>query len=182
MFVSTFWAGMVFPSYAECTESYATMQVQRVQGMVVDANGEPVIGASVLEKGTSNGVITDMEGKFSLNVKSSKSIIVISYIGFKTRELIASDRQLHKIVLSEDSEVLDEVVVVGYGTQKKATLTGAVASVGGDVLESRPISNTAIGLQGQIPGLNITRTSARPGNEDMAIQIRGASSITQWNH
>lgn len=177
MFVSTFWAGMVFPSYAECTESYATMQVQRVQGMVVDANGEPVIGASVLEKGTSNGVITDMEGKFSLNVKSSKSIIVISYIGFKTRELIASDRQLHKIVLSEDSEVLDEVVVVGYGTQKKATLTGAVASVGGDVLESRPISNTAIGLQGQIPGLNITRTSARPGNEDMAIQIRGASSI-----
>lgn len=179
MFVSTFWAGMTLPSYAENTESYAAMQTQRVQGMVVDANGEPVIGASVLEKGTSNGVITDMEGRFSLNVKSSKSIIVISYIGFKTRELAVSDRHLRKVVLSEDSEVLDEVVVVGYGTQKKATLTGAVASVGGDVLESRPISNTAIGLQGQIPGLNITRTSARPGNEDMSIQIRGASSINK---
>lgn len=144
----------------------------------MDANGEPIIGASVLVKGTTNGTITDFDGNFTLN-NASKGILVVSYIGYKTQEVPVNEKNLMKIILKEDTEVLDEVVVVGYGTQKKATLTGAVASVSGDILESRPVSNTAIGLQGQVPGLTITRTSARPGNEDMAIQIRGASSTNK---
>ena len=154
-------------------------QTITVKGNVKDTSGEPVIGASVVEKGnTTNGTITDFDGNFTLN-NASKGILVVSYIGYKTQEVPVNEKNLMKIILKEDTEVLDEVVVVGYGTQKKATLTGAVASVSGDILESRPVSNTAIGLQGQVPGLTITRTSARPGNEDMAIQIRGASSTNK---
>ena len=171
-------AGSPQTVFAEVNEVQTAMQTGTVKGQVVDANGEPVIGASVLVKGTTNGTITDFDGNFTLN-DASKGTLVISYIGYKTQEVAVNGKSVIKIILKEDTEVLDEVVVVGYGTQKKATLTGAVASVGGDILESRPVSNTAIGLQGQVPGLTITRNSARPGNEDMNIQIRGASSINK---
>lgn len=171
-------AGSPQAVFAEVNEVQTAMQTGTVKGQVVDANGEPVIGASVLVKGTTNGTITDFDGNFTLN-DASKGTLVISYIGYKTQEVAVNGKSVIKIILKEDTEVLDEVVVVGYGTQKKATLTGAVASVGGDILESRPVSNTAIGLQGQVPGLTITRNSARPGNEDMKIQIRGASSINK---
>ena len=171
-------AGSPQTVFAEVNEVQTAMQTGTVKGQVVDANGEPIIGASVLVKGTTNGTITDFDGNFTLN-NASKGILVVSYIGYKTQEVPVNEKNLMKIILKEDTEVLDEVVVVGYGTQKKATLTGAVASVSGDILESRPVSNTAIGLQGQVPGLTITRTSARPGNEDMAIQIRGASSTNK---
>ena len=149
-----------------------------IKGNVKDAKGEPIIGASILEKGTTNGTVTDFDGNFMLSAPKG-STIGISYIGYKSQDIINQGQSNLIVVLQEDTEVLDEVVVVGYGTQKKATLTGAVASVSGDILESRPVSNTAIGLQGQVPGLTITRTSARPGNEDMAIQIRGASSTNK---
>lgn len=171
-------AGSPQTVFAEVNGVQTVMQTGTVKGQVVDANGEPIIGASVLVKGTTNGTITDFDGNFTLN-NASKGILVVSYIGYKTQEVPVNEKNLMKIILKEDTEVLDEVVVVGYGTQKKATLTGAVASVSGDILESRPVSNTAIGLQGQVPGLTITRTSARPGNEDMAIQIRGASSTNK---
>lgn len=134
-----------------------------------------------------NGVQTRFKCK--LDVKRCKrfvfppSSLLPRSNALKTKAIryFQTDRTLTRIVSPplEDSELLDEVVVVGYGTQKKATLTGAVASVSGDVLESRPVSNTAIGLQGQIPGLTITRTSARPGDEDMTIQLRGASSTNK---
>lgn len=156
----------------------AVQQVSNeVKGTVIDENGEPIIGASVVEKGTSNGAVTDLDGKFSLRVSSPNAQVQITYIGYQPITMKASLIGKTAIALKEDAKTLNEVVVVGYGTQKKATLTGAVSMVDGDVLESRPVSNTAIGLQGQIPGLTITRTSARPGNEDMSIQLRGASSI-----
>ncbi|MDO4181982.1 MAG: carboxypeptidase-like regulatory domain-containing protein, partial [Bacteroidales bacterium] len=163
-------------AYADADEVQAVWQTGTVKGQVVDASGEPIIGASVVLKGTTTGTITDIDGNFTLP-NATKGILVVSYIGYKTQEIPTDGSSPVNVTLKEDTEVLDEVVVVGYGTQKKATLTGAVASVGGDVLESRPISNTAVGLQGQIPGLTITRTTARPGNEDMSIQLRGASSI-----
>lgn len=142
-------AGSPQTVFAEVNGVQTVMQTGTVKGQVVDANGEPIIGASVLVKGTTNGTITDFDGNFTLN-NASKGILVVSYIGYKTQEVPVNEKNLMKIILKEDTEVLDEVVVVGYGTQKKATLTGAVASVSGDILESRPVSNTAIGLQGQV--------------------------------
>ena len=112
------------------------MQAATVKGLVVDANGEPIIGASVLLKGTTNGTITDIDGNFTLQgVKAGT--LVISYIGYKTQEVVVSGNASLKVVLTEDSEVLDEVVVVGYGTQKKATMTGSVTVVSDKMLESK---------------------------------------------
>ena len=152
MFASVLWGGFSHPLYAENAEAYTVMQGVRVQGVVLDATGEPVIGASILEKGTSNGVITDLDGKFSLNVASSKSVIVISYIGYKTVELKASDPGLANVVLKEDTEVLEEVVVVGYGAQKKETLTGAVTVVTDKMIQGKgSLSSPLQAMQGQVP-------------------------------
>ena len=162
-----------------CEAPYAQVVIQAVsvKGQVVDSNGEPIIGASVLEKGTNNGVITDIDGNFTLKVRSQNSVIVVSYLGYKTAELSASDKKVRQITLKEDTEVLDEVVVVGYGVQKKTTLTGAIDQVGGEVLESRAVTNVGLALQGQTPGLTVTRSSSRPGNEGLNFQIRGATSV-----
>lgn len=164
--------------YAESAGVSSVTQSVSVQGTVLDPDGFPVIGASILEKGTTNGVITDIDGNFVLNVSSSKSVLVISYIGFKTIEISASNKQaLQKIVLKEDSEMLEEVVVVGYGTQKKATLTGSIEQVSSRALESRAVTNVGLALQGQTPGLVVNRSSSRPGNEGLDFQIRGATSV-----
>lgn len=152
-------------------------QVITVKGEVYEPSGFPVIAATVVEKGTTNGVTTDLDGNFVLEVASSKSVIVISYIGFKTVELSAGNGNLGKIVLKEDSEMLDEVVVVGYGTQKKATLTGSIEQVNSRALESRAVTNVGLALQGQTPGLVVNRSSSRPGNEGLSFQIRGATSV-----
>ena len=147
-----------------------------IQGIVIDSQGEPLIGATVMIKGTNIGTSTNIDGNFYLS-NVEKGILQVSYIGYKPVEMKVEPGQNYRITLQEIDEFLDEVVVVGYGSQKKETLSGAVSAISGDVLESRPVSNTAIGLQGQVPGLTITRTSARPGNEDLGIQIRGASSV-----
>lgn len=178
LIASSMMAGGIGQIYAESAGVSSVTQSVSVQGTVLDPDGFPVIGASILEKGTTNGVITDIDGNFVLNVSSSKAVVVISYIGFKTIEISASNKQaLQKIVLKEDSEMLEEVVVVGYGTQKKATLTGSIEQVSGKALESRAVTNVGLALQGQTPGLTVTRSSPRPGNEDIRFQIRGATSI-----
>lgn len=125
-----------------------------VKGSVVDANGYPIIGANVMEKGTTNGTITDLDGNFSLNV-SSKAVLVISYIGYKSQEVTVdkSNRKSLKISLKEDTELIDEVVVVGYGTQKKATLTGSVSSVGGEDLKKVSATNLSNALRVKLPVL-----------------------------
>ncbi|MBB4044789.1 TonB-linked SusC/RagA family outer membrane protein [Bacteroides reticulotermitis] len=141
-----------------------------VKGVIEDANKEPIIGASVIEKGTTNGTISDFDGKYLLNVKPG-STLLISFVGYKTQEVKAT--AIMKIVLQEDSELLDEVVVVGYGTQKKANLTGAVASVDvNKTLSSRPIADVGRGLQGAIAGVNVTVPTGEVGS-DPIIKIRG---------
>ncbi len=161
--------------FADVNEVQSVMQTGTVKGQVVDANGEPIIGASVLVKGTTNGTITDFDGNFSLN-DASKGTLVISYIGYQTQEVSADGKSLVKVVLKEDTEVLDEVVVVGYGVQKKATLTGAVSMINADeTLKGRATTNVASSLQGTIPGLTITRTTSRP-TEDPALSLRGGIS------
>lgn len=170
-------AGVSNPLFADVDGIQTVMQTVKVTGTVLGPDGFPIIGASVLEKGTSNGVITDIDGNYTLNVSSKNSVIVISYIGYKTVELKASDNRLKNLTLNEDSKILDEVVVVGYGVQKKTTLTGAIDQVGSEVLESRAITNVGLALQGQTPGLTVTRSSSRPGNEGVNFQIRGATSV-----
>ncbi|KAA6307700.1 TonB-dependent receptor SusC, partial [termite gut metagenome] len=147
-------------------------QQQQINGVVVDANSNPIIGASVVEKGsTSNGTITDLDGKFSLKVKPGATITV-SYIGYKTQGLKVTAGSM-KVVLQEDSELLGEVVVIGYGTQKKENLTGAVSSVDVEkTLDNRPIADVGRSLQGAVPGLSITVPSGEVGS-DLVLRIRG---------
>lgn len=165
-----------FTVLAEGTEVQTVMQSRQISGQVVDGNGDPVIGASVLVKGTSNGTITDIDGKFQL--QNVSGILVVSYIGYKTQEISLKGQKNLEIVLKEDAEVLDEVVVVGYGVQKKATLSGSVAQVKGEeVLKGKATQSMASALQGTIPGLTITRTSSRPGNEGTSITLRGGISV-----
>lgn len=113
------------------------MQALTVNGLVVDSNGEPIIGANVLEKGTTNGSLTDVDGKFTLNVRQG-AVLQISFIGYKTQEVKATSNMM-RVVLAEDNEMLDEVVVVGYGSQKKVNVTGAVSTVDvNKALEAKP--------------------------------------------
>lgn len=152
-----------------------SQQVSKIKGNVVDSNGEPIIGATIMEKGTTNGTVTDLDGNFALNVAAG-AIIQISYIGFETQELKASDNL--RIKLKEDTEVLDEVVVVGFGTQKKVNLTGSVSVVDEEELRNRPVTNATQALQGVVPGLQITQSSGDLNNAP-SMNIRGTSTIGQ---
>lgn len=141
-----------------------TLQSIEVKGTVVDAMGEPIIGATVLEKGNpTNGTITDIDGNFVLNV-SSNALLQISYVGYETQEIAATSGTILRVVLKDDSQALEEVVVVGYGIQKKVNLTGAVSAVEGEELSLRPVANATQSLQGMVPGLTVTNgSSGRPG-------------------
>lgn len=150
-------------------------QKKILKGIVKDEKGEPVIGASVLEKGSTNGSITDLDGVFSIQT-TPEATLVISYIGYQTQELAVANRSTFDIILREDSEVLEEVVVVGYGTQKKSSLTGAVASVSPKELTKQIASNIASALQGRTPGVEILQQSGVAG-ADVNIVIRGAASF-----
>ncbi|MDD3358317.1 MAG: carboxypeptidase-like regulatory domain-containing protein, partial [Parabacteroides sp.] len=156
------------------TEKQEVQQTgNKISGVVTDASGEPIIGANVFEKGSPmNGTITDIDGKFSIAVPVNGSLVV-SYIGYETQTVAVADKKNFKVVLKEDSEVIGEVVVVGYGTQKKANLTGAVASVDlGKTLESRPVADVGRGLQGSVPGLSVVIPSGEVGS-DPVMKIRG---------
>ena len=140
----------------------AVQQAKKITGTVTDAMG-PVIGANVLEKGTTNGVITDIDGNFTLNVQPGATIVV-SFIGYQPQEIVVGNQTSFKIQLKEDTELLDEVVVVGYGAQKKVNLTGAVASVDvNKTFDCCPITDIGRALQGAVPGLTITTNSGEIG-------------------
>lgn len=141
----------------------ALAQNIQLNGTVTDVSGESVIGASVLEKGTTNGVITDIDGNFTLSV-SPKATIIISYVGYAPQEIALNGRKELKVVLKEDTELLDEVVVIGYGTQKKSDVSGSVSSVSGDKLNNIPTANAETALQGMAPGLIGNWMSAMPKN------------------
>ncbi len=163
------------PVQADLAEaSVASVQQQRqASGVVKDAMGEPVIGATVLEKGTTNGTITDIDGKFSLNVKAG-AVIEISYIGYVPQTLTAGPNM--NVTLQEDSETLDEVVVVGYGVQKKSDVTGSVTSVPKERLDRLPVTNVLQAVQGATAGVTITQSSSIPGDAPSAL-VRGQNSI-----
>ena len=169
-----------YPAYQVHAAVEVVQSVQQngktVTGTVVDKNGEPIIGANVMVKGTTNGVITDIDGKFVLS--NAKGTLHISFVGYKTVEVPLTNQTNYQIVLQEDTELLDEVVVVGYGTQKKASLTSAITQVRGEeAFSNKGITNATVALQGEVPGLVITRSSSRPGSENASMKIRGDVSI-----
>ena len=141
-----------------------------VKGVVTDNFG-PVPGANVLVKGTTNGVITDIDGNFTLTNVPESAVLQVSFIGYVTQEIKVAGQTTFNVKLSEDAKALEEVVVVGYGSQKKVNLTGAVGQIDSKVLESRPITNTASALQGTIPNLQITNTSGEPG-QTASLNVR----------
>ena len=158
-----------------CT-MYAFAQSLTVTGVVVDNTGQSAIGATVVEEGTDNGTITNLDGQFTLTVEKGKTL-VISYVGFATQRVrVTSEKQL-KIILHEDSELLDEVVVVGYGVkQKRSTMTTAISKMDQKVLQNAALSNAAQALQGTVSGLRVTNTSGAPGSAP-TIVLRGGAGI-----
>ena len=142
-----------------------------VKGKILDSQNMPVIGASVIEKGTSNGTITDFDGNFTFTA-SENSVLQVSYVGYKSQQFAAVGGKELSIVLKEDTEVLDEVVVIGYGTTTKRKLTGSVSSLNAEKLESTPFPNVTQALQGQVPGLIVNSSGGALG-EMPSISIRG---------
>ena len=149
--------------------------IKKVTGIVVDENGIPVVGASVTVKETFSGTITDLDGRFSLEMPSTIKQLQVSYIGYIDQTVSLNNKSEIKVTLKENIELLDEVVVVGYGVQKKANLTGAVATVTQETLKDRPVANIGRALQGVIPNLNVTLSSGQPG-AGASFNIRGTTS------
>lgn len=154
---------------------YSQAQNKTIRGTVLDSSNEPITGASVVVKGTTNGTVTDLDGKFTLTVKDS-DVLVITYLGYVPQELKTSGKSEVTIVLQEDSQVLDELVVIGYGTVKKSDLTGAVSRMDAEKLGERPIARVEQALQGAMSGVQVRTVTGEPG-QDLNIRVRGAASI-----
>lgn len=167
-------------SYIVVSRSETKQQKKFVTGTVIDMDGEPVIGANIIEKGTTNGIITDVNGGFSLQV-SPDAVLQISYIGYNTREVAINNQSSITIRLTEDTQAIEEIVVVGYGVQKKENLTGAVSAIMGDDLMKRPVGQTSVALQGIAPGVTITQQSGQPGQDAGTIRIRGIGTLNDSN-
>ena len=166
-------ANAVSPSVAAVN---AVQQNSVAKGNVKDAAGEPVIGASVVVKGTTNGTITDFDGNFELSGVSKGATLEISFVGYATQEMTFNGQTIN-VVLKENNEMLDELVVVGYGVQKKANLTGSVASINAEALESRAVASVSAAMAGTMPGVTSIQTSGAPGAQTGSITIRGKNSI-----
>lgn len=168
---------VVYATQSAGVSGITQQTVYRISGSITDANGEPIIGANVLVKGSATGTVTNIDGEYALNV-STGDILMISYIGYIQQEIkLKGEKQLN-IVLQEDSQTLNEVVVVGYGTQKKVNLTGAVEQVTSEVFDNRSVPNVTQALQGSIPNLNIKLTDGKP-TRSASYNIRGTTSIGQ---
>ena len=155
-------------------------QAVEITGKVTDVDsGIPIPSANVIEKGRSNGTMTDFDGNFSLSVANKDAILVFSYIGFTTKEISLNGQSSITVQLQESAATLDEVVVVGFGVQKKVNLTGSVATIDGDMLESRAITSVSAGLSGLLPGVSVNQSSGMPGNDGGTIRIRGTGTLNQ---
>ncbi len=161
---------------SELEKTTVTQTKKQIKGIVTDAFGEPIIGANVIEKGTTNGLVTDLDGAFSLEV-SNNTTIQFSYIGYHTQEVKVGNQTSFTIKLIEDTQALSEVVVVGYGTQTKINLTGAVSTISRDELLDRPVTNVSSALQGLTPGVTVTSGTGRPGQDGSTIRIRGVGTL-----
>ena len=151
-------------------------QVSEINGVVKDGAGEPLIGVSVIVKGSKVGTATDVDGHFSLKADKDKATLIFSFVGFEKKEIPVKGKNNLIVVLKEDTKLLDEVVVVGYGTQKKQEITGSVASINRDEIKAVTTSNLTNALQGKVPGLNIKQNSSEPGSYDNSFNIRGLGS------
>lgn len=149
------------------------IQENVISGIVTDGNIQPLPRANIIEKGTNNGTQSDFDGKFTLNLKSQNSILIISYLGYQTREIIINGQNSINVVLTENAASLDEIIVVGYGTQKKVTLTGAVSDIRTAEIKESKTANLANNLTGRIPGLVINSRGGEPGRDNVSIRIRG---------
>lgn len=159
-----------------CFCSFTWAQV-KVTGVVTDPSGEAIIGANIVEKGVpGNGTISDIDGNFTLNVKSNKATVTVSFIGYKDKTVALNGSTNLKVTLEEDSQSLDEVVVVGYGSVKKSNLTTSVSKMTSEAIEGRPVTNLSDALSGQLAGVQTQTSSGIPG-EEMQITVRGVSSI-----
>lgn len=161
--------------------SYGSQQskMKQVVGIVADGNGDPIIGATVQIKGGSHGVITDIDGRYSIVVPNENAILVVSYIGYQSQEIKLNGRKTVNVNLQEDVQTLQEVMVVAYGVQKKATLTGAISSIGTGALLKSPSGSVANSLAGQLPGVSSMQASGQPGADDAKIFVRGVGSLTE---
>ena len=156
------------------------MAAVTVTGTVFDATGELVIGASVLEQGTSNGTVTDLDGKVTLDVSDANAALAVSYVGMKTANVSLVGKSSVRVVLQEDSEVIEEVVVIGYGTQKKRDVTTAISSVDTEDLEKLPITSAAQAMQGKAAGVTVVKPNGQPGT-GMVVRVRGTTSMNASN-
>ena len=167
---------MAVSASASTVDEIVVQQGKKVTGVVKDANGEPIIGANVVVKGTTNGTVSDFDGNYTIEGVSSNDVLVVSYIGFLTQEFPIGNQSSINITLSEDSQALDEVVVVGYGTMRKSDVTGSIATTkGADILKAQSFS-ALDGLKGKASGVNIFSNSGQPGAE-IRVLIRGVSTI-----
>jgi TonB-linked SusC/RagA family outer membrane protein len=170
---------MIEPRH-EATNSLPEISQQQltVTGLVKDQAGEPLPGVNISVKGTTTGVISDFEGKFSINVPNGQAVLVFSYLGFASQSITVGNQTRLNVTLSEDTQAIEEVVVVGYGTQKKVNLTGAVSAMAVDeTLTSRSLTDVSSGLQGMLPGLAVSQNSGMAGREDVTLLIRGMGSV-----
>lgn len=161
-----------------CVLAFA--QGKQITGVIKDGTGEPMIGVNVLVKGTTNGTITDFDGKFAISDVKNSDVLTITYVGYVQQSIPVGNQTSFNIILKEDTETLDEVVVIGYGTVKKRDLTGSVASVSNETLTANPVSDVSQALQGKLVGVSVTSQDGRPGAE-VSIRVRGGGSITQSN-
>ena len=158
-------------------EEFLEKQEMRISGKVTNFDGEPLPGVNIIEKGTQNGTTTDIEGRYAITLSSPAAILLFSFIGYLPQEIDVAGLSVIDVSLAEDILKLEEIVVVGYGTQKKTTLTGSVAQVSGDDLKKAPVINYANALSGRIPGLVAYNRSGEPGYDGATIRIRGVNSI-----
>lgn len=170
---------LINPSPEQLKSAAQEKNRKKITGVVRDQKGEPIIGANVFEKGTTNGTVTDIDGKYSLEV-SMGSLLQISYIGYDSKEIKVGNSDVVNILLTEDTETLDEVVVIGYGTVKKSDLTGAVGSVQMKDVSQVGITSADRALQGQIAGVQVNARTGQPG-ESMMIRVRGSNSLAGGN-
>ncbi len=171
-------AAMAAPAPAGTVdEVMAVQQGKKVTGVVIDGTGEPVIGANVVVKGTTNGTITDFDGNYTIEGVSANDVLVISYIGYLSQEVPVGNQSMIKVTLKEDTQTWDEVVVVGYGTMKKSDVTGSISTAKGDDLVKNQSFSALDNLRGKVSGVNIFSNSSQPGAYSNRVVIRGIATI-----
>lgn len=160
---------------------YAQYIDKNIRGTVRDEAGEPLPGVSIIVKGTQRGTTTNLDGTFQIEIPEDQNILVFSFVGYETKEVLVGSESIVNVVLNVDVKALSEVVVVGYGTQKKVNLTGSVSVVSGEEIARRPVGQTSTALQGTVPGLTVTQRSGQPGRDGSSLRIRGIGTTGDSN-